>query len=179
MCIQECDTASMHKRSKRPNGLLVKTDSVSLGSSGATPAPGWLSATPRSMSARVWTGATGFLATPRNCLNSARRVLYTAPWEEDGSEKVWLRLELRLGLETLVAGAGNGRLGLLRLSLRREFAEVLDLELSQVCDSACVKLTKAWDRGRGLKVLRLASITDTSSFAVFNVHSLRHACRIT
>ena len=159
----------MHKRSKRPNGLLVKTDSVSLGSSGAAPALESLSATPHSMSARVWDGATGFLAKPRNCLNSARRALYTAPWEEDGAEKVWLRLELRLGLETLVAGAGNGRLGLLILSLRREFAKVLDLELSQVCDSAYVKPTKTWGGGRGLKVLRLASISDTSSFAVCKI----------
>ena len=169
MCMLECDTAPMHKRSKRPNGLLVKTDSVSLGSSGAAPALESLSATPHSMSARVWDGATGFLATPRNCLNSARRALYTAPWEEDGAEKVWLRLELRLGLETLVAGAGNGRLGLLILSLRREFAKVLDLELSQVCDSAYVKPTKTWGGGRGLKVLRLASISDTSSFAVCTI----------
>ena len=89
-----------------------------------------------------------------------------APWEEDGTEKVWLRLELRLGLETLVAGAGNGRLGLLILSLRRAFAKVLDLELQQVCDSAYVKPTMTWNGGRGLKVQRLAlSISEASSFA--------------
>ena len=72
--------------------------------------------------------ACHLLATPKNCINSARRVLTTAPCEDDGKRKLWMRLELRLGLQTLVAGVGNGRLGWLIRALRRDVARTLDLE---------------------------------------------------
>ena len=68
------------------------------------------------------------LTTPKNCINSARRALFTAPCEDDGEKKLWMRLELRLGLQTLVGGVGNGRLGGLITALRRGVARTLDLE---------------------------------------------------
>ena len=133
MCIHECDSTHLHKRKKRPTGLFVKTDSVSLDSSMAAPAsPSARLHSPSAFTASGWDSVVGLLATPKNLLNSARRALYSAPWEEDGNQKVWLRLELRLGIETLIAGAGNGRLGWLIQALRRDFSKILDLELSQV-----------------------------------------------
>ena len=53
------------------------------------------------------------LATPKQCLNSARRLLFTAPSQgaEDAVPRVWIRLELCRGLHTLVgiSSVGVGR----------------------------------------------------------------------
>ena len=72
------------------------------------------------------------LASPFECLNSARRSLLVAPCKIEGAQKLWMRLELRMPLQVLVDGAGNGRPGWLRRALRMEIAGVLGIELHQV-----------------------------------------------
>jgi len=71
------------------------------------------------------------LASPFECLNSARRSLLVAPCKIEGAQKLWMRLELRMPLQVLVDGAGNGRPGWLRRALRMEIAGVLGIELHQ------------------------------------------------
>jgi hypothetical protein len=133
-CIDAVDHTPA-KRSKRPSGLLVQTDSLSLGDYAAQEVledmpQEHAGSTPHAWS---WVGATEqLLATPKNCLDSARRKLYTAPCKVDGVQKVWMRLELRIGLETLVNGVGNGRLGWLLHAVRIEFSRSLDIEPSRV-----------------------------------------------
>ena len=72
------------------------------------------------------------LASPFECLNSARRSLLVAPCKIEGAQKLWMRLELHMPLQVLVDGAGNGRPGWLRRALRMEIAGVLGIELHQV-----------------------------------------------
>jgi len=55
-----------------------------------------------------------------------------APCAIDGQDKVWMRLELRRGLQLLIAGAGNGRLKGLKQNLCIEFARSLDTPASRV-----------------------------------------------
>jgi len=122
----DADTASAGQaaRKKRPAGLHINTDfgSADSGDSAHRASGSW----------SVWgltSTACNLLATPKNfCINSARRVLTTAPCEDDGERKLWMRLELRLGLQTLVAGVGNGRLGWLIQALRCDVARTLGLE---------------------------------------------------
>jgi hypothetical protein len=138
---REHDEETPAKRSKRPSGLFVRTDSISL----MTPPkdrsePAHAEDTQKEnaeSTASTWSwgcasAAGQLLATPKNCLNSARRMLYTAPCEIDGAEKVWMRLELRLDMETLVNGVGNGRLGWLLQAVRIEFARSLDVDPARV-----------------------------------------------
>ena len=110
---------------RRPAGMTINTD---VGS--PPPADGAGASTLRAWAGKRWAASSvcELLATPKNCLNSARRAVFTAPCEDDGERKMWMRLELRLGLQALVGGVGNGRLGWLIVALRRGIARTLVLE---------------------------------------------------
>jgi hypothetical protein len=72
------------------------------------------------------------LASPLGCITSARRYVVSAPCVLDGETKLWVHLELRLPLQTLVDGAGNGRLSGLKCALRVELARSMRVAASQV-----------------------------------------------
>ena len=113
-------------RRNRPN-IFVRTDAVALESCDGVAASG------RS----TLHGVLALLASPVHYLNSARRSLVAAPcYDADHAHGVWLRLELRLPLQQLIDGAGNGRPGWLRRAFRMDFARSLMIEMEDVdvCD---------------------------------------------
>ena len=120
----------MESRTKRKNSgsLLVRTDSVSLKADAST--------TSSSQRPRFMHGIyAGLLGTPRHCINSARRALCIAPCEldgVDGVQKMWMCLDLRRELQSLMAGAGNGSLKGLKKNLCMEFARAVDIPVSYV-----------------------------------------------
>jgi hypothetical protein len=81
--------------------------------------------------AAAW-GTDGLAFTPQAVLQSARRALFASSMWRDGEHKVWLALQLRIGLESLVASLGNGRINWLRVVIRNEFARLLEVDASQV-----------------------------------------------
>ena len=118
------------KKRRNPRDLLVRTDSLK---DDATSIP-TCSSIARFSS---WRGISAeLLVTPQNCINSARRALCIAQCELEGMHKVWMRLELRRGMQSLMAGAGNGRLKGLKQNLCIEFSRSLDIPVScvGVCD---------------------------------------------
>jgi len=72
------------------------------------------------------------LGSPLGYVTSARRNVASAPCVADGAPKLWVHLELQLPLQTLVGGAGNGRLSGLKSALRLELARSLSVASSQV-----------------------------------------------
>ena len=137
------------KHNKRTSGLFVRTDSFML-------APSENSSRGHGNRSELMQGALEILKSPVRCigsvrravtspestfqllaspvryLDSARRALATAPCQDKGHHKIWMRLELRLPMQTLVDNVGNGRLGWFRHAIRMEVARKLDLETLQV-----------------------------------------------